>query len=72
MRGVSKDRQIALNYHPSRRGQVAGPQDEGRGWAILLRIEPEMHHVAVGDDVFLAFQPQLAGVAGAGFAESVT
>ena len=27
-----------------------------------------MHHVAVGDDVFLAFQPQLAGVAGAGFA----
>ena len=31
-------------------------------------IEPEMHHVAVGDDVFLAFQPQLAGVARAGFA----
>ena len=27
-----------------------------------------MHHVAVGDDVFLAFQPQLAAVAGAGFA----
>ena len=34
----------------------------------ILGIEPEMHHVAVGDDVFLAFQPQLAGVAGAGFA----
>jgi hypothetical protein len=27
-----------------------------------------MHHVAVGDDVFLAFQPQLAGIARAGFA----
>jgi hypothetical protein len=27
-----------------------------------------MHDVAVGDDVFLAFQPQLAGVAGTGFA----
>ena len=27
-----------------------------------------MHDVAVGDDIFLAFQPQLAGVAGAGFA----
>src|SRR5438132_4949876 len=31
-------------------------------------INPEMHHVAVGDDIFLAFQSQLAGVAGAGFA----
>ena len=30
--------------------------------------EAEMHHVAVGDDVFLAFQAQLAGVARAGFA----
>jgi hypothetical protein len=29
-------------------------------------IEPEMHDVAVGDDAFLAFQPQLTGVAGAG------
>jgi hypothetical protein len=27
-----------------------------------------MHDVAVGDDIFLAFQPQLAGIAGAGFA----
>ena len=27
-----------------------------------------MHHVAVGDDVFLAFQPQLTGIAGAGLA----
>jgi hypothetical protein len=27
-----------------------------------------MHDVAVGDDIFLALQPQLAGVAGAGFA----
>ena len=27
-----------------------------------------MHDVAVGDDVVLAFQPQLAGIAGAGFA----
>jgi hypothetical protein len=33
-----------------------------------LGIEPEMHDVAVGDDIFLAFQPQLAGVAGAGLA----
>ena len=34
----------------------------------LLGIKPEMHDVAVGDDVLLAFQPQLAGIAGAGFA----
>ena len=27
-----------------------------------------MHHVAVGDDVFLAFQTQFSAVAGAGFA----
>ncbi len=27
-----------------------------------------MHHVAVGDDIFLAFQPQLAGIAGADLA----
>ena len=27
-----------------------------------------MHHVAVGDDIVLAFQAQLAGVARAGFA----
>jgi hypothetical protein len=27
-----------------------------------------MHHVAIGDDIFLAFQPQLSGVARAGFA----
>src|SRR4051812_16372113 len=27
-----------------------------------------MHDVAIGDDVFLAFQPQLAGVARTGFA----
>src|SRR5688572_23023510 len=32
------------------------------------RRKPEMHHVAVGDDVILAFQPQLAGVTRAGFA----
>src|SRR5260370_18582566 len=31
-------------------------------------IKPEMHDVAVGDDVLLAFQPQLAGIAGAGLA----
>src|SRR5262245_40896698 len=33
-----------------------------------LRVEPEMHHVAVGDDVFLAFEAELAGIAGTGFA----
>ena len=33
-----------------------------------LGIEPEVHDVAVGDDILLAFQPQLAGVAGAGLA----
>ena len=30
--------------------------------------KPEMHHVAVGDDIVLAFQPQLAGIARAGLA----
>src|SRR5437660_9107552 len=33
-----------------------------------LGIKPEMHDVAVGDDILLAFQPQLAGIASAGFA----
>src|SRR4051812_48888168 len=28
-------------------------------------VEPEMHDVAVGDDILLAFQAQLAGIAGA-------
>ena len=31
-------------------------------------IKPEMHHVAVGDDVVLAFQAELARIARAGFA----
>src|ERR1700733_12284864 len=31
-------------------------------------IEPEMHHVAIGDDVLLAFQTQLSSVARAGLA----
>src|SRR6187397_1346289 len=31
-------------------------------------VEAKMHHVAVGDDILLAFQPELAGVAGAGLA----
>jgi hypothetical protein len=33
-----------------------------------LRIKPEMHHVAVGDDIFLAFKTQLAGIARTGLA----
>jgi hypothetical protein len=33
-----------------------------------LRRKPEMHHVAVGDHVVLAFEPHLAGVARAGLA----
>src|SRR5579863_1387352 len=39
-----------------------------RNLEIQSGIEPEMHHVAVGDDIVLAFQPQFAGVAGAGLA----
>src|SRR6516165_4121158 len=31
-------------------------------------IEPEMHDVAVGNDIILAFEAKLAGIAGAGFA----
>src|SRR5258708_18945219 len=38
---------------------------------ILLRGKAEMQHVAVGDDVVLAFQPQLADVARAGFAAAL-
>ena len=34
----------------------------------LSGIEPEVHHVAVLHDVFLALQPQLAGIARAGLA----
>ncbi len=29
----------------------------GEGSRRRLRIKPEMHHVAVGDNIFLAFQP---------------
>ena len=39
----------------------------GRGSGALSR-KPEMHHVAVGDLILLAFQPQLADVARAGLA----
>ena len=46
------------------RGRRSGAPE----YAIALSVEPEMHDVAVGDDIFLAFQPQLAGIAGAGFA----
>ncbi len=45
----------------------AGDDSGGRCDRALSR-KPEMHHVAVGDDVFLAFQPQLAGIARTGFA----
>ena len=38
----------------------------------LSGVEPEVHHVAVLDDVFLAFQPQLAGIARAGLALEAT
>ena len=40
-------------------------------WQFLhhdLHIKPEVHDVAVGDDILLAFQPELAGFARAGFA----
>src|SRR5215217_2410894 len=36
-----------------------------------LRRKPEMHHVAVGDLVVLAFEPQLADVARAGLAAAL-
>ncbi len=32
-----------------------------------LIVEPEMHHVAIGDDVILAFQAEFSGVARARF-----
>src|SRR5205814_6952262 len=38
---------------------------------VLLRRKSEMHHVAVGDFVLLAFQPQLADVARAGLAAAL-
>src|SRR5437588_12112355 len=38
---------------------------------VPLRRKPEMHHVAVGDFVLLAFQPQLADVARAGLAAAL-
>ena len=31
-------------------------------------VKPEMHHVAIGDDIVLAFQPEFARLARAGFA----
>src|ERR1044072_4143049 len=36
-----------------------------------LRRKPEMHHVAVGDLVLLAFEPQLPGLARAGLAAAL-
>src|SRR5947209_10715463 len=44
------------------------PRGASRNDGASSGIKPEMHHVAVGDGVVLAFQAQLAGVAGARFA----
>src|SRR5271166_2029562 len=41
---------------------------EGLGGASRSRREAEVHHVAVGDDIVLAFEPELAGLARARFA----
>src|SRR5947209_5840666 len=38
---------------------------------VPLRRKPKMHHVAVGDLVVLAFQPQLADVTRAGLAAAL-
>src|SRR5947209_15727397 len=38
------------------------------GMTDVSRRKPEMHHVAVGNHVVLAFEPHLAGVARARFA----
>ena len=34
----------------------------GHDWIFIANVELEQHHVAVGDDVFLAFVARLAGV----------
>ncbi|GCC44110.1 hypothetical protein chiPu_0028095, partial [Chiloscyllium punctatum] len=61
---------------PGRRGKEQRPQVQRRPGLrrddveerSCLGIKSEMHHVAIGDDVVLAFEPQLAGIACAGFA----
>ena len=45
-----------------------GQSDRERSTSTDLRRKPEMHDVAVGDHIILAFQPHLADVARAGFA----
>ena len=46
-------------------GRDAGCSEVSRV-SLLLHVEPELHHVAVLHDVFLALDPQLAGFAGLG------
>ena len=53
----------ARKARTSKRAQCAHAEDDG-GASFSSSIEPEMDDVAVGDNIFLAFQPQLAGVRG--------
>ncbi len=53
----------AARIRVSRDARAGMTRDAGN-----LRVEAEMQHVAVGDDILLAFQAELAGVARAGLA----
>src|SRR5712692_8766757 len=45
-----------------------GAAQDSPAWRAVSGGETEMHHVAVGDDIILAFQPQFSRLARAGFA----
>ena len=53
---------------PGTRARLVTHADDVRLPKIVSRGKPEMQHVAVGDHVVLAFEPQLAGIARAGLA----
>src|SRR6266851_10369369 len=45
-----------------------GAAQDGPAWRAVSGGETEMHHVAVGDDIILAFEAQFSRLARAGFA----
>src|SRR4051812_29978182 len=65
------DRVCASQPVHARASRTAGPLKARRARGrrlISLDVEPEVHHVAVLDDVVLALSPHLAGFLGAAFA----
>src|SRR3954470_16701574 len=54
--------------HPLPQPWLAWREGASMSAGRLLVREPEMQDIAIRDDIILAFEPQLAGIARAGFA----